>query len=101
MDGVQIPFKCNKVSTYDVTDINKWERLEIKDSLDYQWDNVSGGAEYEPDDSLTKEKNVKIKHYEFKELQPTSHLFPEEAGQTKRSTVATTHDEQTGENEQK
>jgi hypothetical protein len=44
---------------------------------------------------------IKIKHYELKELRPTTHLFPEEAGQTKRNTVAKTHDEQTGEHDQK
>ena len=40
-------------------------------------------------------------NYELKELLPTPHLFPEEAGQTKFNTIATTHDEQTGENDQK
>jgi hypothetical protein len=44
---------------------------------------------------------IKIENYELKELRPTPHLFPEEAGHTKRSTTATTHDEQTGEHEQK
>ena len=43
---------------------------------------------------------TKIKIYELKELRPTPYLFPEEAGQTKRSTIATVHDEQTGEHEQ-
>jgi hypothetical protein len=42
-----------------------------------------------------------IKSYELKEQRPTPHLFPEEAGQTKRSTATTTHDEQTGEHDQK
>ena len=40
-------------------------------------------------------------NYELKELRPTPHLFPEEAGQTKFKTIATTHDEQTGEHDQK
>jgi hypothetical protein len=48
-----------------------------------------------------KKVEIEIKNYELKELWPTPHLFPEEAGQTKRSTVATTHEEQTGEHEQK
>jgi hypothetical protein len=46
-------------------------------------------------------RKVKIKNHGLKELQATPHLSPEEASQTKWSTVATTHDEQTGENEQK
>jgi hypothetical protein len=50
-----------------------------------------------------RRKNVKIevKNYELKELRPTPHLFPEEAGQTKRNTVTITHDEQTSEHDQK
>jgi hypothetical protein len=47
------------------------------------------------------EIEIEIKNYELKELRPTPHLFPEEAGQTKRGTVATTDDEQTGGHEQK
>jgi hypothetical protein len=44
---------------------------------------------------------IKIKNYELKELRPKPHLFPDEVGQTKRNTVATTHEEQTGEHDQK
>jgi hypothetical protein len=38
---------------------------------------------------------------ELEELRPTPHLLPDEAGQTKRNTVAITHDEQTGKHDQK
>ena len=48
-----------------------------------------------------KKVKIKIKINELNGLLPTPHLFPEEAGQTKFNTVATTHDEQTGENNQK
>jgi len=44
---------------------------------------------------------INIKNYILKELRRTPHLFPDEAGQAKRSTTTTTHDEQTGEHEQK
>jgi hypothetical protein len=47
---------------------------------------------------LRKKKKIRLK---LKELRPTPHLFPEEAGQTKLNTVATPHDEQTGEHDQK
>ena len=40
-------------------------------------------------------------NYKLKELRLVPHLFPDEAGQTKRNTVATAHDEQTGEHDQK
>jgi hypothetical protein len=40
-------------------------------------------------------------NYESEELRPTPHLAPDEAGQTKRNTAATTHDEQTGKHDQK
>jgi hypothetical protein len=43
---------------------------------------------------------IEIKNTGLKELRPTSHLSPEEAGQAKRNTVATTHDDQTGEHDQ-
>jgi hypothetical protein len=48
-----------------------------------------------------KKVKIKIKINELNGLRPTPHLFPEEAAQTKISTVATTYDEQTGEHDQK